>query len=105
MLQRIKGLGAVFFTAALAISVYTAPGASAQTRVDASAVITGYDAYRQMREASPTAGVPWQYLGPTNVSGRATDVAIADKGGRRTIYVGYATSGVWKSDDNGASWQ
>ena len=105
MLRRIKGLGAGFFAAALAISVYTAPGASAQTRVDATAVIKGYDAYRQMREASPTAGVPWQYLGPTNVSGRATDVAIADKGGRRTIYVGYATSGVWKSDDNGASWQ
>ncbi|MDQ3170446.1 MAG: hypothetical protein M3Q55_09950 [Acidobacteriota bacterium] len=105
MLRRIKGLGAGFFAAALAISVYTAPGASAQTRVDASAFIRGYDTYRQMREASPTADVPWQYLGPTNVSGRATDVAIADKGGQRTIYVGYATSGVWKSDDNGASWQ
>ncbi len=105
MFRRINGLGAGVLAAALAISVYTAADASAQTRVDASAVIQGYDTYRQMREASPTAGVPWQYLGPTNVSGRATDVAIADTGGRRTIYVGYATSGVWKSDDNGASWQ
>ena len=26
--------------------------------------------------------VPWQYLGPTNISGRATDIAVADRGRR-----------------------
>ena len=31
-----------------------------------------------MAQSSPSRGVPWQYLGPTNVSGRATDVAVAD---------------------------
>ena len=97
----MAALTAVLTTAALGYSGYTP---AAQARFDAAALIKGYDTYRQMRDASPTAGVPWQYIGPTNVSGRATDVAIADSNGRRTIYVGYATSGVWKSDDNGATW-
>ena len=75
-----------------------------QARFDAAALIKGYQTYEQMRRTSPSATVPWQYIGPTNVSGRATDVAIADRNGRRSIIVGYATSGVWKSDDNGATW-
>jgi photosystem II stability/assembly factor-like uncharacterized protein len=58
-----------------------------------------------MVQASPYRSLPWQYLGPTNISGRATDVAVADRGGSRRIYVAFATSGVWKTDDNGASWQ
>src|SRR5262249_9682586 len=49
--------------------------------------------------------VSWQYLGPTNISGRSTDAAVADKDGHRRIYVAYATSGVWKTDDDGGSWQ
>ncbi len=47
----------------------------------------------------------WSYLGPTNISGRSTDLAVADKDGRRRIYVAYATSGIWKTDDDGATWQ
>src|SRR5688572_5469522 len=110
MLRRIRMLTLAAVTAALTASAvgyngYTAVAQTAQAaRFDAAALIKGYDTYRQMREASPTASVPWQYLGPTNVSGRATDVAIADRNGRRSIIVGYATSGVWKSDDNGATW-
>jgi photosystem II stability/assembly factor-like uncharacterized protein len=109
MLRRFRMLTVTALTAALTLSAagYTgyAAGQTAQAaRFDASALIKGYGTYLQMRQSSPTAAVPWQYLGPTNVSGRATDVAIADKAGRRTIIVGYATSGVWKSDDNGATW-
>jgi photosystem II stability/assembly factor-like uncharacterized protein len=107
MLRRIQGLTATVLTAALGAVVYTgAAGAQAQTQARAGAddVIRGYATYQQMRAASPTASLPWQYIGPTNVSGRATDVAIADRDGRRSIYVGYATSGVWKSSDNGATW-
>ncbi|HUF23779.1 MAG TPA: hypothetical protein VMN81_06600 [Vicinamibacterales bacterium] len=97
----MAALTAVLTTAALGYSGYTS---AAQARFDAAALIKGYDTYRQMRDTSPTAGVPWRYIGPANVSGRATDVAIADTDGRRTLYVGYATSGVWKSGDDGATW-
>jgi photosystem II stability/assembly factor-like uncharacterized protein len=58
-----------------------------------------------MRQASPYRTNTWMYAGPTNVSGRATDVAVADKTGQRRIYAAYATSGVWKTDDNGTTWQ
>jgi len=78
---------------------------------DAEYLRTAYDSYRAMTQSSPYRGIPWQYLGPTNISGRATDVAVADRpsteagGTPRRIYAAYATSGVWKTDDNGATWQ
>lgn len=68
------------------------PAAQSQPRADAEFLRTAYDRYSTMRRSSPYQSVNWSYLGPTNVSGRATDLAVADKDGRRRIYVGYATS-------------
>ncbi len=79
--------------------------AQAPAKADAEFLRTAYESYRTMRKSSPHAAVPWQYLGPKNISGRATDIAVADGPSGRRIYVGYATSGVWKTDDNGATWQ
>src|SRR3712207_5702008 len=78
--------------------------AQAPARADAEYLRKAYATYQSMREASPHKAVPWQYLGPTNISGRATDIAVADRTAGRRIYVAYATSGVWKSDDNGSTW-
>ena len=58
-----------------------------------------------MAQASPSRTRAWQYLGPTNVTGRATDVAVADSARRARIYAAFATSGVWPSDDRGATWR
>src|SRR5829696_5179967 len=81
-------------------------GLRAQTPVaDAEYLRKAYDTYRAMQTSSPHANVPWQYLGPKNISGRATDIAVADRSAGRRIYVGYATSGVWKTDDDGKTWQ
>jgi photosystem II stability/assembly factor-like uncharacterized protein len=74
-------------------------------KADAEFLLKAFDTYRVMVESSPYKGVPWQYLGPTNISGRSTDVAVANRHGGRRIYAAYATSGVWKTDDNGATWQ
>jgi len=74
-------------------------------KADAEYLRKAYDTYREMVKSSPHAGVQWQYLGPRNISGRATDVAVADRAGARRIYAGYATSGVWKTDDDGTTWQ
>lgn len=79
--------------------------AQAPAKADAEFLRKAYDNYRTMRKSSPHAAVPWQYLGPKNISGRATDIAVADRPSGRRIYVAYATSGVWKTDDNGATWQ
>ncbi len=58
-----------------------------------------------MLETSPFRGLSWSFLGPTNISGRANDVAVADREGQRRIYVAYDGGGLWKTDDNGGSWQ
>ena len=79
--------------------------AQAPAKADAEFLRKAYESYREMRKSSPHAAIPWQYLGPTNISGRATDIAVADRQAGRRIYVAYATSGLWKTDDNGATWQ
>ena len=84
---------------------WTAPSAQSAQRADAAFLVVAWDKYQAMRQASPYRTESWSYLGPTNVSGRATDIAVADRDGRRRIYVGYATSGVWKTDDDGKTWQ
>ena len=79
--------------------------AQSPSRADAEFALKAYDGYLAMRRSSPFRGIPWQYLGPTNISGRATDIAVADTGSGRRIFAAYATSGVWKTDDNGTTWQ
>jgi len=94
MLALSSGLG----VAALSVRAQAPP------RADAEFLVKAYGTYQAMRRASPFKA-PWSYMGPTNVSGRSTDTAVADKGGQRRIYVAYATSGLWKTDDNGKTWQ
>ncbi len=99
-----------FTRSTLAVACATAlflPALRAQESApaDADRLLQGYATYKSMRQASPYRTVPWQYLGPTNISGRATDIAVADRGAARRIYAAFATSGVWKTDDNGATWQ
>ena len=51
-----------------------------------------------MMQNSPYKDLKWQYAGPTNISGRCTDVeAVSPHGMNYTIWVGSATGGVWKS--------
>ena len=102
----------VFWTS-LAAALVTVAGlslpaqapAQAPPKADAEFARAAYDTYRSMLQSSPHRSLVWQYLGPTNISGRATDIAVADRGATRRIYAAYATSGVWKTDDDGASWQ
>jgi photosystem II stability/assembly factor-like uncharacterized protein len=87
------------------VSIAFVTRAQTPQRADAAFLLKAYDTYTTMRKASPTQAVNWSYLGPTNISGRSTDHAVADKDGRRRIYAAYATSGIWKTDDEGATWQ
>jgi photosystem II stability/assembly factor-like uncharacterized protein len=96
---RIAAAGAI-------AALYSSAGAWQTTeRADAEFLRRAYERYRSMAQTSPTRGVPWQYLGPTNISGRATDIAVAGTGQTRRIYAAFATSGVWASDDLGVTWR
>ena len=59
-------------------SVPLALRAQSQPKADAEVLRKGYDTYKAMRQASPFRSTSWMYVGPTNVSGRATDIAVAD---------------------------
>src|SRR5437773_7453897 len=52
------------------------------------------------RAAAALAAGTWQSLGPANVGGRVTDLAV-DPVHTDTVYAGAATGGVWKSVDAG----
>ena len=65
-----------------------------------------FELYKQMAESSPYKDLEWQFVGPLNVSGRCTDLeVVAPKGENYTIYVASASGGVWKTENEGTSWE
>lgn len=64
-----------------------------------------FDNHMSMRKNSPFKNLPWQFLGPINISGRMTDVAVVQpKGENYTIYVAGASGGIWKTENEGTTW-
>jgi photosystem II stability/assembly factor-like uncharacterized protein len=56
--------------------------------------------HEQMKTQSPFKGIEWRSVGPVVQGGRAVDV-IRPADQPHVIYVGYASGGVWKSENNG----
>lgn len=79
--------------------------AQAPAKGDAESHLKAYDAHVKLAAASPYKAMSWSWIGPTNVGGRITDIAVADKAGARRIYAASCCGGVWKSDDVGKTWQ
>ena len=85
-----------------------APDAAAEAarRTTPEARQAGYDRHLRLTEESPYGDMKWQFLGPTNISGRVTDVAVeAPRGKSYAIYAATASGGVWKTVNEGVSWQ
>jgi photosystem II stability/assembly factor-like uncharacterized protein len=80
-------------------------GAQAPGAGDHTAHLKAWDTHKAMVQSSPYRSMNWSYLGPTNISGRTTDVAAADHGSARRLYAGTCCGGVWASDDLGQTWQ
>jgi len=88
------------------LTAWTLASIGAQSsKGDLASHLAAWDAHQALAAASPYKGVSWSYLGPTNISGRMTDVAVADHGPARRLYAGSCAGGVWKSDDLGQTWQ
>jgi len=68
--------------------------------------LKSFEQHLQMKKSSPFSSMKWQFLGPINVSGRCTDLAVVTpKGKNYTIYVGTASGGVWKTENEGTTWE
>jgi photosystem II stability/assembly factor-like uncharacterized protein len=96
----IVALSAAAFSSGLLPIRAQAPPASEHT-----AHLKAWDAHKAMTQASPYRAMNWSYVGPTNISGRIADVAVADRGSSRRLYAGSCCGGVWASDDLGQTWQ
>lgn len=65
-----------------------------------------YDQHVDMKENSSFKDLKWQHIGPTNISGRCIDVdVVVPKGESYTIYVATASGGLWKTINEGTTWE
>ncbi|MEW6072830.1 MAG: hypothetical protein AB1726_09600 [Planctomycetota bacterium] len=71
-----------------------------------AARLVAYGEHAAMAERSAYRSLEWQFLGPTNISGRITDVAVCTPRGKTyTIYAAAASGGVWKTENEGVDWK
>ena len=64
-----------------------------------------YKQHQAIRDTSSMAELNWQFVGPTNISGRCTDIeAVRPRGQSYTIYAATSSGGVWKSVNEGVTW-
>jgi photosystem II stability/assembly factor-like uncharacterized protein len=78
--------------------------ASAHAADTAAQREAGWQRHQQLVAASPFNGMEWRSIGPTVQGGRVVDVA-AVPGQPYTFYVAYATGGVWKTVNDGGSFE
>lgn len=65
-----------------------------------------WEKHKKLYEKSEFKDLHWQFIGPTKTSGRCTDVdVIAPKGENYTMYVATASGGVWKTINEGVTWE
>lgn len=57
-----------------------------------------------LHKSSPKLRSEWQPIGPYNIGGRITDIAI-NPANPTTMYIGAASGGIFKTTNNGASWE
>ncbi|MEC9093426.1 MAG: glycosyl hydrolase, partial [Planctomycetota bacterium] len=66
----------------------------------------GYQNHLEMKANSQFGDLNWHFLGPTNISGRVTDVAVESPRGKSyAMYAATASGGVWKTENEGTSWK
>lgn len=87
----------------LALLAALSPGAQPQV-LDASQRLALYEKHMEMRDTSIFKELRWRFIGPRQMSGRVTDIAVPP-GSRHTFYVATASGGVWKTVNEGTTWQ
>lgn len=100
---RVPARGAFLLTFVVLFPSASAVHAQATAAEDRLAM---YEAHAELLTSSRLRGARWQHLGPLNISGRSTDVdVVLPKGEHYTIFVATASGGVWRSRNEGTTWE
>ena len=106
MRRRMSRYVSVVALSAAALLLGLSPiGAQAPPDGSHAAHLKAWDAHAAMTQSSPYRAMNWTFVGPTNISGRIADVAVAERGSSRRLYAGSCCGGAWASDDLGKTWQ
>jgi photosystem II stability/assembly factor-like uncharacterized protein len=85
---------------------YTLPAQVKNPVFNGKDKVAQFSKQAEMLKSSPFKDMKWQYIGPKNISGRCTDVeAVLPRGKNYTIWIGSATGGVWKSTNEGTTFE
>jgi len=86
--------------------VFTGLSAQKSALLNGQDRLKGYNEFEQMRDSSDFKDLHWQFIGPTNISGRCTDVeAITGQDKSTVIWIAAASGGIWKSENSGISFE
>ncbi|HPW17002.1 MAG TPA: hypothetical protein PLP83_01330 [Candidatus Aminicenantes bacterium] len=66
--------------------------------------LKAFDEHTAMKRSSPFQDVRWRFIGPFDLSGRCTDVAVP-AGSRTVFYAGAASGGIFKTVNAGTTWE
>ena len=76
------------------------------TSTDPALRLKGFAQHQQVKQTSPFKDLKWQFIGPKNVSGRCLDIAVVTPRGKSyTIYVASASGGLWKTENEGTTFE
>ena len=97
----------------LALAFFTSPLPAKKAKkpqkihsTDPALMMKWFSQHEEMKKNTLFKDLKWQHIGPKNVSGRCTDIAvITPKGKSYTIYVATASGGVWKTENEGTTWE
>ena len=92
----------------LSLCALLTTGAYSQKKpiLDGDQKLAGYLQHEEMRSGNSLDTLQWQFIGPTNISGRCTDVeAVGPRGKNYTIWVASASGGIWKSINEGVTFE
>ncbi len=67
-------------------------------------LLKAFQKHQFLTNASPYKNIQWRLTGPDNRSGRCPDVA-GIRGNPNIFYAGFATGGLWKTENGGTTWQ
>jgi photosystem II stability/assembly factor-like uncharacterized protein len=98
---------AVLVAGALAAAPQKKAAPKGQVKIentDTASRLKAFDDHVAMKNASPFKDVRWRFIGPFDLGGRCTDVAVP-KGSRTVFYAAAATGGVFKTANAGTTWE